>query len=84
MGDLDKATVAIVKLVKREVYAEKMYDLGTKGNVKRWSKIVRLRPILKDGVMKFGGRIREAPISFDATFSLIIPPKYHVAQLIDT
>ena len=34
VADLDKATVAIVKLVRREVYAEEMYDLETKGNVK--------------------------------------------------
>ena len=38
VADLDKATVAIVKLVQREVYAEEMYDLETKGNVKSSSK----------------------------------------------
>ena len=32
--------------------------------------------------MGVGGRIREAPILFDAKFPLIIPPKNHVAQLL--
>ena len=29
--------------------------------------------------MKVGGGIAEAPIAFDAKFSMIVPPKHHVA-----
>ena len=43
-ADLEKATLTIVKLVQREVYAEEIQDLKTKGHVKRSSKIVKLRP----------------------------------------
>ncbi|XP_067022151.1 uncharacterized protein [Acropora muricata] len=81
-ADLEKATLTIVKLVQREVYAEEIQDLKTKGHVKRSSKIVKLRPILDDGVMRVGGRIAEAPIAFDAKFPMIVPPKHHVAQLL--
>ena len=64
------------------MYAEEIQDLKTKGHVKRSSKIVKLRPILDDGVMRVGGRIAEAPIAFDAKFPMIVPPKHHVAQLL--
>ena len=82
--DLEKATLTIVKLVQREAYAEELQDLKTRGHVKRSSKIVKLRPILDDGVMRVGGRIAEAPIAFDAKFPMIVPPKHHVAQLLIT
>ncbi|XP_073230048.1 uncharacterized protein [Porites lutea] len=81
-ADLEKATLTIVKLVQREVYAEEIQDLETRGHVKRSSKIVKLRPILDDGVMRVRGRITDAPIAFDAKFPMIVPPKHHVAQLL--
>ena len=33
-ADLEKATLTIVKLVQREVYAEEIQDLETRGNVR--------------------------------------------------
>ena len=80
--DLEKATLTIVKLVQREVYAEEIQDLETRGHVKRSSKIVKLRPILDDCVMRVGGRIADAPSAFGAKFPMIVPPKHHVAQLL--
>ena len=41
-ADLEKATLTIIKLVQREVYAEEIQDLETRGHVKRSSKIVKL------------------------------------------
>ena len=81
-ADLEKATFTIVKLVQREVYAEEIQDLETRGHVKRSSKIVKLRPILDDCVMRVGGRITDAPIAFDAKFPMTVTPKHHVAQLL--
>ena len=46
------------------------------------SKIVKLRSISDDCVMRVGGRIADAPIAFDAKFPMIVPPKHHVAQLL--
>ena len=81
-ADLEKATLTIVKLVQREVYAVEIQDLEKRGHVKRSNKIVKLRPILDDCVMRVGGRIADAPIAFDAKFPMIVPPKHHVAQVL--
>ena len=80
--DLDGSTIAIVKLVQREVYAEEIKDLKKQGYVKGSSKIVKLRPVLSDGVLRVGGRIPEAPITFGAKFPMIVPPKHHVTQIL--
>ena len=76
--DLEKAKIAIVKLVQRQMYAEEIHDLEHKGNVRCSSKIFKLRPVLNDGVLRVGGRISEAPIAFGARFPVIFPPKHHV------
>ena len=52
-----------------------MQDLHTRGNVKRASKIVNLRPILDGCVMRVRGRISDVPIAFDAKLPMIAPPK---------
>ena len=74
--------MTIVKLVQKEVSAEEIQDLETRGHVKLLSKIVKLRPILDDCVMRVGGRIADAPIAFDTKFPMIVPPKHHVTQLL--
>ena len=80
--DLKKATNAIVKLIQGEMYSEEISDLEKRGNVKGTSGIVRLRPVLIDGVMRVGCRISEAPIIQGAQYAMIIPPKHHVARLL--
>ena len=67
-ANLEKANIAIVKLVQREVYAVEIKNLENHGNVKPLSKIAKLRPVLIDGVMRIGGRISEAPVAFGAKF----------------
>ena len=80
--DLEKATVAIVKLIQREMYSEEIGNLEKRENVKGTSGIVRLRPVLIGGVIRVGCRISEAPITQGAKCPMIIPPKHHVARLL--
>ena len=82
--DLEDATLAIVKLVQHESYEMEINDLKKHDKVKLSSKIVRLRPLLIDGILRVGGRVMEAPISYEAKFPVIIPPKHHVTQLLIT
>ena len=59
MADLEKATVTIVKLVQREVYAEEIKDLETRGNVKHSSTTVKLQSILDDSVIELGAALQK-------------------------
>ena len=79
---LERSTNAIVKLVQNEVYQKEIGDLMKRGNVKSSSGIVRLRPVLVNGVLRVGGRISEAPIALEAKFPMIVPQKHHVTQLL--
>lgn len=59
MADLEKATVTTVKLVQREVYAEEIKDLETRGNVKHSSTTVKLQSILDDSVIELGAALQK-------------------------
>ena len=74
--------ITIVKLAQKQGYSEEIKDLQKRGNVKRTSKLVKLRPVLTDGVIRVGGGILEAPIGLEAKFPMIIPPKHPVAHLL--
>lgn len=64
------------------MYTEEISDLEKQGNVKDTSGIVRLRPMLIDGVMRIGSHISEAPIMQGDKYPMIILPKHHVARLL--
>ena len=50
--------------------------------MKRTSKLANLSPILIDDIIRVGGRIRRAPIAFDAAHPMILPKSLHVSVLI--
>ena len=50
-----------MKLIQGEMYTEEISDLEKQGNVKDTSGIVRLRPMLIDGVMRIGSHISLSP-----------------------
>ena len=80
--DLERATIAIVRLVQREVYVNDIETLKDQNTVKSTSTLTKLKPCLHNGVLRVGGRISGAPMSFDTKFPMILPPKYHVSRLL--
>ena len=70
IDDLQKATTAVVRLVQNEAYADQMGDLEKGKNVKHSSRIVKLRPMLDNGVIQVGGRISQC-YSYFASQSVV-------------
>ena len=82
--DLKLSIVGIVKLVQTEVFSKEIKDLEGQGRVKCLSKLVKLRPILDNGLMRVVGRIFDAAVSVDARFSMIFSPNHSVTQRLIT
>ena len=77
-----KARTLIVKDIQRREFDEEIDDLSKKGDVEKESKIHQFKPFLdEDGMMRIGGRLKNAQIPFDAKHQIIIP-QGHVATLI--
>ena len=46
------------------------------------SPLLKLCPILEDGLLKVGGRMRYAPLNYAAKHPVLLPEKHHVTSLI--
>ncbi|KAJ8021095.1 hypothetical protein HOLleu_40866 [Holothuria leucospilota] len=74
-------------------YVQRVSFLGIEGDVKelpvrKWNRdsrlkgLIKLHPVLIDGVMRVGGRIKHAPVSEDVKHPIILPCHHHVTGLI--
>ena len=72
----------IIRTVQREVFSEEVHALEAGRPLPKDSKILSLSPYLDDcGVLRVGGRIREANMS-SLEMNPIIVPNHHIAVLL--
>ena len=76
-----KSTEKIVQMVQRQFFSEEIDCLKDGRQVKGHSKLSNLSPVLIEGTIRVGGRIRHAPIPFDAIHPMIILFHLHCASL---
>ena len=83
-AEMDDAEVAVIKYVQRTNYEQGMRDLEKgRRSVQRQSSIYSLEPIMDEsGVLRLGGRLRQAPIEESRKFPAILPKRHHVSSLI--
>ena len=74
--EMRKSTEKIVQIVQQQYFSEKIDCLTDGCQVKGHSKLSNLSPVL------IGGRIRHAPIPFDAIHPMILPRDHPVSTFI--
>ena len=79
--EVRKSTEKIVQMVQRQFFSEEIDCLKDGRQVKGHSKLSNLSPVLIEGTIRVGGRIRHAPIPFDAIHPMIILFHLHCASL---
>jgi len=82
LTEMRNASRAVIQLVQLESFREEYNALEAQQPVKKGSKLSSLNPILIDGVLRVGGRVRNGPLPFDATHPMIIPKEHPIAELI--
>lgn len=71
VDELNRAETAIIKYVQRCEFSNE--------SSKRLDK---LSPATRDGIIRVGGRLMNAPLPEDAKHQIILPAKHHVTKLI--
>ena len=79
---LQRASEVITRLVQRQHFREEYMALKEGRQVKCSSSLATLSPILTDGIIRVGGRIHRAPITFEAAHPVILPKSSPVSVLI--
>ena len=76
------STQKIVQLVQRQHFPEEIVSLSSGLQVKGYSKLANLSPVLIEGTVRVGGRIRHASIPFDAVHPMLLPKDHPISTLI--
>ncbi|XP_055633073.1 uncharacterized protein LOC129773487 [Toxorhynchites rutilus septentrionalis] len=71
-SELHQATNNLVRIAQSESFQDDLKALRTGGQVKPNSKLKALNPRLIDGILRIGGRLRNAPVSEDRKHPIIL------------
>ncbi|XP_062558236.1 uncharacterized protein LOC134223115 [Armigeres subalbatus] len=82
--ELQEATNTLVRIAQAESFQEDLRSLTGDGQVKSNSKLKNLRPIMVDGILRIGGRLRNAPVSEDRKHPIILGTHHPLTELIIT
>ncbi|KAH9636830.1 hypothetical protein HF086_017073 [Spodoptera exigua] len=81
--ELQSALYLVVKHTQSIDFSEDILNLKRKGNVRSSSKLSCLRQFLdKDGILRVGGRLEQASITYAAKHPIILSPGSRLAELI--
>lgn len=76
--DMANAEKAIICFVQRQSFQEEMASLE-KGTVRRTSPLVKLDPVVVDGVLRVGGRLSRAALPEEAKHPAILLKASHIS-----
>jgi hypothetical protein len=84
-SELQRAELDIIKLVQAEIYSNEIEILSrvtARSPALKKSSLQNLRPILVEGVLRVGGRLKNMPAPFDTRHPIILPRRHIITQLI--
>jgi transposase InsO family protein len=61
---------------------KKSFQSELNGKISKQSSVYRLNPVMKDGLLRVGGRLETSRLSYGAKHPIILPAKCHVSELI--
>lgn len=86
IDELNEATNVIVKYIQIRAFAyehKMLISCQTDTRKRLISKISKLDPFIDTaGILRVGGRLKQAPISYDNKHPMLLPEKHHVTNLI--
>ena len=77
LSDVEEAETRIVKNVQNQTFPEEL----SSPNLSK-SPLAKLKPFVNDGVLRFGGGLDRADLSYDAKHPMILPGKHRVTEMI--
>uniref|UniRef100_A0A1B0C8T2 CCHC-type domain-containing protein n=1 Tax=Lutzomyia longipalpis TaxID=7200 RepID=A0A1B0C8T2_LUTLO len=81
--EVKSAKVVLLKAVQLQAFSWDYNKLNVKCKVSKRSNIRKLRPFMdNNGLIRVGGRISKADVSYDHKHPILLPKEHHVTQLI--
>lgn len=80
--ELNQSISTLVRLAQSEAFPNDVAALSSGGQVKPNSPLKNLHPVLKDGILRVGGRLTNAPIPEDRKHPMILPARHPLTDSI--
>ena len=82
LDELRYAEHEILRHVQNQFFLKEITDLTNNAKVKKSSHILKMDPVLSDGLLRVGGRLRKSSIPHDSKHQIIVPKETSIAKLI--
>ena len=80
---LNRAKFLITQNVQREAYEQEISCLNNSNGLPRTSPLLKLNPMAdNDGLVRVGGRLQRASLSYEESHPLVLPSAHHVSSLL--
>ncbi|XP_055585236.1 uncharacterized protein LOC129738077 [Uranotaenia lowii] len=80
--ELNNSMYTLVKLAQSERFEEEIFEIQRNQQVKSSSRLKSLCPILVEGILRVGGRLRNAPVGFNKRHPIILPDNHPFTELV--
>lgn len=83
INELAKSHNKIMELIQRREFPDEYQALKNSQPINKASRLYNLDPFIdENGLLRIGGRLRNASLSFDRKFPIVLPAKHHVTKLL--
>ena len=80
---LNRAKLLIIQNVQHEAYEQEISSLNNSDGSPKTSPLLKLSPMVdNDGLVRVGGRLERASLSYEESHPLILPSSHHVTSLL--
>ena len=80
VDELRNAEAVLIKHVQHQQFPDCFASKSNKLNLPR--NLQKLQPIVVDGILRVGGRLKQAPFDIDVKHPIIIPQRSHLTELV--
>lgn len=80
--DVAMGEIEMIKLCQSQSFSDELMTLQKGDKLKRSSHMVKLDPVVQDGILRVGGRSHQSALPADAKHPVILPKNHHVSTLI--
>ncbi|XP_066595391.1 uncharacterized protein [Prorops nasuta] len=81
--ELERAICVMIKVIQSSEFGQELQYLGKNERVAMNSRIRNLNPFIdENGLLKVGGRLKHAKLSYDATFPILLPKNHSFTNLL--
>lgn len=82
VSELRHAEHEILRYIQGQAFPQEAADLAKGTSTRKTSQILKLDPILKDGLIRVGGRLRKSSLPYNSKHQVIVPKNSWIATLI--